>query len=146
MDRFLIERLAEHVAGFSQLAPVRPRTVQKRKARGYVPPPNEGLVVTNRLGRPVQRGEFNSKWRAAVKLAGLPERTRFHDFKHFYTSRLGASGHHDPKTVQALSQHAEFSETWDTYAHPPVAVEGVKVTAFSGLFTVGGGPAARVAG
>ncbi|MGW6459504.1 hypothetical protein ACWF94_26860 [Streptomyces sp. NPDC055078] len=68
-------------------------------------------------------------------LAGLPARTRFHDLKHFSTSRLGASGLHDPKTVQALSRHAEFSETWDTYAHPPMAVEGVKVVTFSGLFT-----------
>ena len=54
--------------------------------------------------------------------------------KHFYTSQLGASGQHDPKTVQALSRHARFSETWETYAHPPRAVEGVTVTTFSGLF------------
>ncbi|MFE3139721.1 hypothetical protein [Streptomyces scopuliridis] len=54
--------------------------------------------------------------------------------KHFYTSRLGSSGSHDPKTVQALSRHAEFSETWDTYAHPPLAVEGVRLTAFSAMF------------
>jgi integrase len=74
------------------------------------------LIVTNRRGRPCQRGEFNDKWRAAVKVAGLPERTRFHDLKHFYTSQLGACGKHDPKTVQALSRHAEFRETWDTYA------------------------------
>jgi len=75
-------------------------------------------------------------WRKAVELAGLPKGTRFHDLKHFYTSRLGADkdDRHDPKTVQALSRHAEFSETWDTYAHPPVAVQGVKVRTFSRLF------------
>ncbi|MFG3012266.1 tyrosine-type recombinase/integrase [Streptomyces cinerochromogenes] len=112
--------------------------LQKRKQRGYVPPPDEGLIVTTRTGRPLSRSHFNDKWRAAVELAGLPEGTRFHDLKHFYTSRLGADGRYDPKTVQALSRHAEFSETWDTYAHPPVAVQGVKVDTFSGLFGAGG--------
>lgn len=134
VDRFLMERLAEHVARHPRLVSVSARTERRRRARGAVAPPDEGLIVTNRYGRPVQRSEFNDKWRAAVTLAGLPAGTRFHDLKHFYTSRLGASGQHDPKTVQALSRHAEFSETWDTYAHPPVAVEGVTVTVFGSLF------------
>ncbi|WP_230396261.1 hypothetical protein [Streptomyces blattellae] len=38
-------------------------------------------------------------------------------------------------TVQALSRHAEFSETWDTYAHPPLAVEEVTVTDFGAAFS-----------
>jgi integrase len=137
VDQFLIERLVEHVELHPQLVPVRPDTVRKRRARGYVPPPDEGLIVTNRSGRPVQRADFNDRWHEAVKLAGLPEETRFHDLKHFYTSSLGASGRHDPKTVQALSRHGEFSETWDTYAHPPLAVEGVTVTTFSSFFAGG---------
>nr|WP_301251785.1 tyrosine-type recombinase/integrase [Streptomyces somaliensis] len=89
----------------------------------------------------MSRSHFNDKWRAAVELAGLPEGTRFHDLKHFYTSRLGADGKYDPKTVQALSRHAEFSETRDAYAHPPVAVQGVKVDTFTGLFGAGGSSA-----
>jgi integrase len=134
VDHFLIEKLAEHIQTHPQLVPVRPGTVTARRSRGYVPPPDEELIVTNRYGRPVKVSEFNGKWRAAVKCAGLPKRTRFHDLKHFYTSHLGATGRHDPKTVQALSRHSQFSETWDTYAHPPLAVEGVTVTAFTGLF------------
>ncbi|MFG3261703.1 hypothetical protein [Streptomyces bobili] len=70
-----------------------------------------------------------------MRQAGLPERTRFHDLKHLYTTTLGDSGKHDPKTVQALSRHAEFSETWDTYAHPPLAVEEVTVTVFGTAFS-----------
>ncbi|WP_199826175.1 tyrosine-type recombinase/integrase [Streptomyces sp. SBT349] len=101
VDHFLIERLAEHKACFPRVSQVTARSERRRRARGYVPPPDEGLIVTNRFGRPSQRSEFNEKWRAAVELAGLPRRTRFHDLKHFYTSRLGASGQHDPKTVQA---------------------------------------------
>ncbi|WP_405731201.1 tyrosine-type recombinase/integrase [Streptomyces sp. NBC_01537] len=135
VDHFLTERLAEHVSHFSGPEAVSPRTERRRRASGYVEPLDEGLIVTNRFGRPVQRSDFHQKWRNAVKLAGLPEGIRFHDLKHFYTSTLAASGRHDPKTVQALSRHAEFSETWDTYAHPPLAVEGVKVTVFSNAFT-----------
>ncbi|MCK1822777.1 site-specific integrase [Streptomyces sp. XM83C] len=103
-----------------------------------VQPPDKGLIVTTRTGRPLSRSHFNDKRRAAVELAGLPEGTRFHGLKHFCTSRLGADGKYDPKTVQAFSRHAEFSETWDTCAHPPVAVQGVKVDTFSGLFGAGG--------
>ncbi|WP_329445804.1 hypothetical protein [Streptomyces canus] len=51
---------------------------------------------------------------------------------HFH---LGGSGKHDPKTVQALSRPAEFSETWDTYAHPPLAVEQITVMVFGTAFS-----------
>ncbi|RPE39239.1 site-specific recombinase XerD [Streptomyces sp. Ag109_O5-1] len=134
VDHFLIVRLKEHVETFPQVAPVCAETARQRRARGYVPPADEGLIVTNRLGRPLKREAFRHYWKAAVELAGLPGETRFHDLKHFYTTRLGSSGDFDPKTVQALSRHAEFSETWDTYAHPPLAVQGVKVRTFGSLF------------
>ncbi|MDQ1019862.1 tyrosine-type recombinase/integrase [Streptomyces afghaniensis] len=134
VDHFLLQRIAEHLTHFRGPAPVSKKAEEKRRQRGYVPPPDEGLIVTTVRGRPLTRSHFNDKWRAAVELAGLPEGTRFHDLKHFYTTRLGADPKHDPKTVQALSRHAQFSETWDTYAHPPVAVQGVKVTTFTGIF------------
>ncbi|MEY9969514.1 integrase [Streptacidiphilus sp. MAP12-16] len=95
----------------------------------------EELLTTNRFGRPVQRSDLNRKWHAVVELAGLPMGTGFHDLKHFYTTRLGACGQHDPKTVQAVSRHSEFSQTRETYAHSPLAVEGVTITTFSGAFT-----------
>ncbi|MEZ0070291.1 integrase [Streptacidiphilus sp. MAP12-20] len=134
VDHFLIERLVDHCSTFPQADPVSAHSEAARRRRGYVPPEDEGLIVTNRFGRPVQRSDFNKKWAKAVQLAGLPKGTRFHDLKHFYTTQLGASGQHDPKTVQALSRHADFAETWDTYAHPPIAVEGVTVNAFRTLF------------
>jgi integrase len=135
VDHFLIEKLAEHIARFPQLVPVGREAERKRRVRGYVPPPDEGLIVTNRFGRPLRRQAFHKAWQQAVGRAGLPEGTRFHDLKHFYTTHLGASGRHDPKTVQALSRHADINETWNTYAHPPLAVEGVKVSVFGDLFT-----------
>ncbi|WP_245796685.1 site-specific integrase [Actinacidiphila alni] len=133
VDHFLIERLDEHRRTHPRIRPVSPVTERTRKARGYVEARDEGLMITNALGKPVLHHDFWLKWKAAVRLAGLPERTRFHDLKHFYTSKLGASGL-DPKTVQALCRHATFEETWDTYAHPPMAVEGVKVRAFGLMF------------
>lgn len=72
--------------------------------------------MTDRNGRPVSRADFDDGWREAVRRTGLPERTRLHGLQHFYTSTLGASGRHDPKTVQALSRHGEFSETRPTIA------------------------------
>lgn len=135
VDHFLIERLLHHVSRFSEPEPVSPGAERRRRARGYVEPPDEGLIVTNRYGRPVLISDFHQKWRKAAKEAGLPDRTRFHDLKHFYTTALGGSGKHDPKTVQALSRHAKFSETWDTYAHPPLAVEEVMVTVFGTTFS-----------
>ncbi|MFE6621123.1 tyrosine-type recombinase/integrase [Streptomyces sp. NPDC057740] len=135
MDHFLIERLLHHVSRFSEPEPVSPGVERRRRARGYVEPPDEDLIVTNRYGRPVLISDFHQKWRRAVKQAGLPDRTRFHDLKHFSTSTLGGSGKHDPKTVQALTRHAEFSETWDTYAHPPLAMEAVTVTVFEATFS-----------
>jgi integrase len=135
VDHFLIEQLMQHMARHSEPEPLSAGAQRRRRARGHVEAPDEDLVVTNRFGRPVLRGDFHQKWHKAVKRAGLPDRTRFHDLKHFYTSTLGDSGKHDPKTVQALSRHARFSETWDTYAHPPRAVEEVTVTVFGTAFS-----------
>ncbi|MCZ4100815.1 MULTISPECIES: tyrosine-type recombinase/integrase [Streptomyces] len=133
VDRFLIERLTDHLARFGHPA-TRARAAGGQLSAGHCSAPDEGLLTTNRFGRPVQRTDLNRKWHIALQLADLPPGTRFHDLKHFYTTRLGACGQHDPKTVQALSRHGEFSQTWQTYAHPPMAVEGVTVSTFSSAF------------
>jgi integrase len=74
------------------------------------------LLITNRLGRPAQRNSFGFCWREAVKQAGLPEGTRFHDLRHFYASTLIAAGLH-PKVIQERLGHATIAETMDTYGH-----------------------------
>ncbi|WP_369263537.1 tyrosine-type recombinase/integrase [Streptomyces sp. R35] len=135
VDRFLIKRLARHTAQFSGPEAALSYAERRRQEHHPVDPTEKDLLATNRIGHPVLYSDFYPKWRKAVGQAGLPERTRFHDLKHFYTSTLAASGKHDPKTVQALSRHAGFSETWDTYAHPPLAVEEVTVTVFGTAFS-----------
>ncbi|GIH17057.1 tyrosine-type recombinase/integrase [Rugosimonospora africana] len=80
------------------------------------PKNSTGLVVTNRSGKMVRRGTFTWCWHEAVKGAGLPKGTRFHDLRHFYASTLIAAGLY-PKVVQARLRHATLAETMDTYGH-----------------------------
>ena len=134
VDRFLIERLAEHHSRFAHQGEHCSGASSGQLPEDRLCVTGEELLTTNRFGRPVQRSDLNRKWHRAVERAGLPASTRFHDLKHFYTTRLGACGDHDPKTVQALSRHGDFAQTWETYAHPPVAVEGVTVRTFSRAF------------
>lgn len=132
VDPLLIKYISQHMLLFPGADPVGEHGARKRRARGYKPPETLGLIVVNRYGRPLQRQSFNKVWDKAVTKAGLPEDTRFHDLKHFYTTRLHAAGH-DRKTVQALSRHAD-ERTNEIYSHPPEAVEGLKIRAFSALF------------
>jgi integrase len=74
------------------------------------------ILITNRLGRPVQRNSFGFCWREAVEAAGLPAGTRFHDLRNFYASSLIAAGLH-PKVIQERLGHATMAETMDTYGH-----------------------------
>ena len=81
----------------------------------YGPGPGE-VVMSNAAGRIVQRNAFGESWRAAVKAAGLPKGTRFHDLRHFYASALIAANL-NPKVIQARLGHATIAETMDTYGH-----------------------------
>ena len=79
----------------------------------YGPGPSR-VVVTNVAGRIAQRNSFGECWRAAVKAAGLPPGTRYHDLRHFYASALIAADL-NPKVIQARLGHASITETMDTY-------------------------------
>lgn len=75
-----------------------------------------GLLVTNRSGRMLRRGGFGWCWTEAVKAAGLPKGTRYHDLRHFYATALISAGLH-PKVIQSRLRHATLAETMDTYGH-----------------------------
>jgi integrase len=77
--------------------------------------PND-VIVTNAIGRIVKRSSFGACWRQAVKRAGLPAGTRFHDLRHFYASALIAANL-NPKVIQVRLGHASITETMDTYGH-----------------------------
>jgi integrase len=74
------------------------------------------IIMSNAGGRIIRRNAFGDSWRAAVKAAGLPPGTRFHDLRHFYASALIAANL-NPKVIQARLGHATIAETMDTYGH-----------------------------
>jgi len=80
------------------------------------PPGDDGLLFTNRDGKPWRRNRFGEVWRIAVAEAKLPPGTRFHELRHFYASLLLRHGE-SVKTVQARLGHASAVETLNTYGH-----------------------------
>ena len=83
---------------------------------GAFPPLGDGFVFVTAAGNPIRRTAFGDVWRAAVKAAGAPAGTGFHQLRHFYASLLIRHGE-SVKTVQARLGHASASETLDTYSH-----------------------------
>ena len=91
------------------------------------PPGADGLLLT------VKRATLSEAWRAAVKAAGLPKGTRFHDLRHFYASVL-IDANLNPKVIQARMGHATISETMDTYGHLFPDSDDLGRQAFDDLF------------
>jgi hypothetical protein len=83
---------------------------------GAFPPLGDGFVFVTAAGNPIRRTAYGDVWRAAVKAAGAPAGTGFHQLGHFYASLLIRHGE-SVKTVQARLGHASASETLDTYSH-----------------------------
>ncbi len=82
---------------------------------GY-PAGEDGLLFTNALGRPINRGSFARVWLPAARRAGLPAGESFHSLRHFYASLLIRHGE-SVKVIQARLGHASAAETLDTYSH-----------------------------
>jgi integrase len=80
------------------------------------PPLEGGFVFVTDAGRPIRRTAFGDVWRPAVKAAGAPHGTGFHELRHYYASLLIRHGE-SVKVVQARLGHASASETLDTYSH-----------------------------
>lgn len=121
------------------------------------PPGEHGVLITNRMARPVGRGSFGDCWREAVATARtcgkppgsgrrqecaeecsdpahcLAKGTRFHDLRHFYASALIAAGLH-PKVIQERLGHATMAETMETYGHLFPAAGDLGRGVFDGLF------------
>lgn len=52
------------------------------------PPAGDGFVFVTDAGNPIRRTAFGDVWRAAVKAAGAPAGTGFHELRHYYASLL----------------------------------------------------------
>lgn len=77
----------------------------------------DGLVFLTLKGNPMRRDYFNDRiWKPALKKAGLPADTTFHDLRHSFASTALAEG--VPIThVSKWLGHASITETVDTYGH-----------------------------
>jgi integrase len=96
LPQVVLDDLAAHVAGYE--------------------PGWGGLIFTTPSGGPIWRSTWAQTWATAVRRAGLPTGTRFHDLRHYYASLLIRHGE-SVKVVQARLGHASAAETLDTYSH-----------------------------
>ena len=77
----------------------------------------EELVFTSPKGGQLRHGTFySSKFKPAVRAAGLPEGLRFHDLRHTYAAFCIASTA-DPYAVMRRMGHSSITVTYDTYGH-----------------------------
>jgi integrase len=78
----MVEVLAGHMARF----PARP-VVEDRISRVRAE-----LIFATSAGAAVRRNTFDTGWARAVRRAGLPAGTRFHDLRHYYAAVLIDAG------------------------------------------------------
>lgn len=79
----------------------------------YLEDRNDGFVLGGE--KPYTQSKFDRAWQRIKKRIDLHGATP-HIFRHTYLSLLAASGV-DPKTVQAIAGHADFSFTFNKYIH-----------------------------
>jgi integrase len=123
LPQVVVDALAAHLAAF--------------------PSGESRLVFTDHRDGPIRRNRFNDGvWQPAVKAAGLPAGTGFHDLRHYYASLLIRRGE-SVKVVQARLGHASASETLDTYAHSWPDSEDRTRAAVDGVLGISRGAAAE---
>jgi len=77
----------------------------------------DDLVFSSPEGGPLRHGNFYVRhFKPAVVRSGLPSRTRYHDLRHSYASRLIAEGA-TALTVMRRLGHSSIKVTYDTYGH-----------------------------
>ena len=90
---------------------------------------DNGLVFTNRAGKPVSPNHVNPHLTRVLKAAGLPHK-RVHDLRHTAVSILHALGV-DMKTISEIAGHANISTTANIYAHVFASVKQDAIEALS---------------
>ncbi|QYG90995.1 site-specific integrase [Iamia sp. SCSIO 61187] len=77
----------------------------------------QAFVFTSPEGGVIHHKNFyNRSFKPAVRAAGLPERTRFHDLRHSCAALCIALGAH-PKAIQERLGHSSITVTLDRYGH-----------------------------
>jgi integrase len=88
---------------------VRPHVGVGAAIEGPVPELSDHLVERH-------RNFYDRYFKAAVRRAGLPEATRFHDLRHTNAALLIALGAH-PEAIQERLGHSSIMVTLDRYGH-----------------------------
>lgn len=98
LPRFLVDRLARHLAG-------------------QVPAGPDALVFTSPDGAPLRVSNFRQRvWFAALRASGIPQSFRIHDLRHTCAALLISQGAH-PKVIQQHLGHSSITVTMDRYGH-----------------------------
>jgi integrase len=77
---------------------------------------DHGLLFPNTLGKPQEPRAIDAVFKGLLKLANLPEETRFHDLRHTCATLLLERGA-DLYEVSKLLGHSSITITADTYGH-----------------------------
>ncbi len=76
----------------------------------------QGYLFPSERGTPIEPSNLIRHFKAALKRAGLPESTRFHDLRHWCASLLISYKVH-PKAIQEILGHANITTTLNVYGH-----------------------------
>lgn len=97
----------------------------------------ESLVFTNAEGHPINRDRFK---RCIDKITKKIQKEDIlfphvtpHTFRHTFATRSLEHGM-NPKTLQAILGHSDFSTTMDTYAHVLPDTKAIELEKIAGLF------------
>ncbi|GAB4426144.1 MAG: site-specific integrase [Chloroflexi bacterium OHK40] len=101
----LVELLAEHQR----------RQAEERAVWGAAWKEHD-LVFPAERGTPMEPSNLHRHFKLALKRAGLPLTTRFHDLRHSCATFLIAQGVH-PRVVMEILGHSQISLTMNTYGH-----------------------------
>ena len=78
------------------------------------------------------RNLYDRHFKPAVRRAGLPDETRFHDLRHTCAALLIALGAH-PKAILERLGHSSITVTLDRYGHPFPSLDEAPTTGLEDL-------------
>jgi integrase len=91
------------------------------------------LVFPTERGTPMEPSNLHRHFKLALKRAGLPHATRFHDLRHTCATFLIAQGIH-PRVVMEILGHSQISLTMNIYGHVLPETQREATTKVADLF------------
>ncbi len=91
------------------------------------------LLFPAERGTPMEPRNLHRHFKLALKRAGLPAITRFHDLRHSGATFLIAQGVH-PRIVMEILGHSQISLTMNTHGHGQPETQREATTKVAGMF------------